>query len=97
LFLNHCIYRNFIAEKLESNKISEDNNVGKSISMKEALLKSSVQRDEWGVGHMYVQFLLVWDSRDRDWFEFLWRRCLLTSIFLFPTTPVKLIGQIEII
>ena len=28
--------------------------------------KGSVQRDEWGVGHMLVQFLLVWDSRDRD-------------------------------
>ena len=56
-----------------------------------------MQRDEWGVGHMYVEFLLVWHSHDRDWFEFLWRRRLLTSIFLFPPTPVKLIGQIEII
>jgi len=56
--------------------------------------KGSVQRDEWGVGHMYVQFLMGWESRDRDWFEFLWRRRLITSIFLFSPTPVKLIGQI---
>jgi len=65
--------------------------------LKYSCFKGSVQRDEWGVGHMYVQFLLVWDSRDRDWLEFLWRRRLLTSIFLFPPTPVKRIGQIEII
>jgi len=56
-----------------------------------------VQRDEWWVGDMQVQFFLVWDSPDRDWFEFLWRRRLLTSIFLFPLSPVKRIGQIEII
>jgi len=30
------------------------------------MIKGSVQRDEWGVGHMHVQYLLVWDLRDRD-------------------------------
>jgi len=29
-------------------------------------IEGSVQGDEWGVGHMHVQFLLVQDSRDRD-------------------------------
>ena len=60
-------------------------------------LKGSVQQDECGVGQMHVQYLLVWESRDRDQFEFLWRRRLIISIFPFPLTPLKLIGQIQII
>jgi len=44
---------------------------------------------------MQVQFFLIWDSRDRDWFEFLWRWRLLMSIFLFPLSPVKRIGQMK--
>jgi len=46
---------------------------------------------------MLGQFLLVWDSRDRDKFDVLCRQCLLISIFPCLLTPVKLIGQEEII
>ena len=46
---------------------------------------------------MHVQFLLVWDSRDRGLFEFLKRSRLLISIFPFPLTPVELKGEIKII
>ena len=60
-------------------------------------INGSVKRDERGVGHMHVQFLLVRDSLDRVKFEFLWRPCLLIVIFPFLLTPVKLKGQIEII
>ena len=56
-----------------------------------------MQRDEWGVGHMFVQFLMVWDSRDRDLFKFLCRRRLLICVFPFPPAPVKLVGEIKTI
>jgi len=46
---------------------------------------------------MLVQFLIVWDSRDRDLFTFLCRCRLLICTFRFPPAPVKLVGEIEII
>ena len=54
-------------------------------------LKGSVQRDEWGVGHMLVQFLMVWDSRDRELLKFY------ICVFPFPPAPEKLVGEKKII